>query len=622
MKETLLIIVLSFIGLHISAETYYVKIGGSDTAEGTSDATAWAHHPWMIGWSGNTVLKPGDNVYLKRGNIWTIKNPVTAFLNVRQSGNEGQSITLSAYGSGNKPILNISTDSDVPVIRAQGKSFIIIDGIEITHCNKVPYLSYQDGIQILINASVISHDWIIRNCTIHNIPRVGINGWGMCYNIFIGDLAAERCATKESFSNEIYDCGYAGISLLGRNPETNLSNFRVFYNYVHDILVGGKLTETKIDDAYGISFSWSDKGNIPGTEAIECIAKYNRIERVPCWHGLDSHGGQYISFLDNYIIDCHICIATSSSHLVIDNNVCEAKNLYPNVNYAYNFINAQGSAVAYSTDISIKNNVIFYTTPPSNSLENNATGIIVMKVDSTVIEGNKIFNAPVYSVQSGITIGNIGFPAKNVIIRNNFIYKWSPAIWILPDLLQGTLLINNNIIRSGRECIYGGGGTLASGVRIFIYNNSLVNDGDTPDLKIIHPLCKILEAGASIKIKNNLIGYLSRNLTGVYISTPSIIKGILEVNNNLYFNSLLSAPFQLYPALKDFKDWNNHGYDLNSLNGIDPLLLNISGRYSFLEDFKLQAMSPAINRGSNVGIKQDIFGASVKDLPDIGAIEY
>lgn len=68
--------------------------------------------------------------------------------------------------------------------------------------------------------------------------------------------------------------------------------------------------------------------------------------------------------------------------------------------------------------------------------------------------------------------------------------------------------------------------------------------------------------------------------------------------------------------------WNSIvGYDANSKTS-DPIFVNVSGSYIAATDFQLQAGSPCINAGTNVGLTQDHFGNPIQGAPDIGAVEY
>lgn len=74
-------------------EGYYVKVGGSDVAAGTSDATAWATISKL-----NTEIAAGNidmPVYLNRGDTW---NEAVDF-------DENDDISIGAYGSGADPVL-------------------------------------------------------------------------------------------------------------------------------------------------------------------------------------------------------------------------------------------------------------------------------------------------------------------------------------------------------------------------------------------------------------------------------------------------------------------------------------------------------------------------------------
>jgi hypothetical protein len=80
--------------------TYYVSSSqGSDTNNGTSPST-----PWKTIHKVNTpypsVLKPGDAVLFKRGEIWLNEDHL-----VPHSGNTTSKFTYGAYGNGTKPII-------------------------------------------------------------------------------------------------------------------------------------------------------------------------------------------------------------------------------------------------------------------------------------------------------------------------------------------------------------------------------------------------------------------------------------------------------------------------------------------------------------------------------------
>ncbi|WP_346112675.1 hypothetical protein [Nonomuraea maheshkhaliensis] len=76
--------------------TYYVdSVSGRDTANGTSEATAWR----TLAKANAADLTPGSKLLLRRGSSWSEQ------LVVSESGDEDDPITVDAYGSGARPII-------------------------------------------------------------------------------------------------------------------------------------------------------------------------------------------------------------------------------------------------------------------------------------------------------------------------------------------------------------------------------------------------------------------------------------------------------------------------------------------------------------------------------------
>lgn len=276
--------------------TYYVKTGGSDSNTGLDDANAWAHHPWMSTWTGSVTLAAGDTVCMNKGNTWTIASPVAAYMTVGQSGSVGNYITTTSYGTGVKPIINISTETEYQVIEAVTKSFLVFDNLDISHWDEAQDIGAIGGFTA-ITLGTTCHDVLITNCDIHNCPSFGISVGVDGYNITVGDISATTTATTVSYSNHIYDIGYSAISMSGCDPSTEISNYKVYYNYIHDVYAEG----TDGSNAYGVSFSSA----VSATNATNyTYVKYNYIKDIPAWTGVDNHNGLNAYIQDNYISNC------------------------------------------------------------------------------------------------------------------------------------------------------------------------------------------------------------------------------------------------------------------------------------------------------------------------------
>jgi hypothetical protein len=68
--KTLFSFFLLNLSIFVSATDYFVKNGGNDKYDGTSDATAWATVERVN--SAFTSLKPGDRYYLKEEELFTV----------------------------------------------------------------------------------------------------------------------------------------------------------------------------------------------------------------------------------------------------------------------------------------------------------------------------------------------------------------------------------------------------------------------------------------------------------------------------------------------------------------------------------------------------------------------
>jgi hypothetical protein len=607
-----------------SGENYYVKNGGNDSNSGHSDTKAWAHHPWMSTWTGNITLKAGDTVFMKRNNSWTIATPSAEFMQVKQSGKNGKHIVTTWYGNfGAKPLIQITGNYPYPVIQGIGESFITFDHLEIRHySSKRSEFSDQIGIVFGKDGSGnISHNWIITNCDIHDIPDTGINGSGDSYNIVIGDTSATSCATPTVFSNHIYECGYAGILMGGHNPGTGKSNWKIYHNYINKIDYHSAVQQ----DSYGIAFSSAlASSGWPNY----CYARFNRIEDVINWHGLDAHGGSNIYFEDNYIYNCRGAIIAFAAdrkglatpvltHCYIERNTIENSGNHPTKYFFCIFLGAENK-LHRASDCHVIGNSLFYSLRPSH--EGASYGIYLEAVDGILIEKNKIYNGPTGTCSGAIHIGSKDFPARNVTVRKNFIHNWSWAINLDPGGIDGDVNIHQNIIYSNNRSV-GSSTSDAFAGDINILNNTILMASNASAPYLLYFRNNTLPRGRSLIIKNNIIGFTSRSYLGKYLVAPGSISGMLNINYNLYWNCKNIYPFY-FEGICSWLRWNRAGYDINGVINRDPGFKNSSNKYLLDFDFDLQSTSPAINRGTSLNFAADFVGRPISGIPDLGAFEF
>jgi len=248
-------------------------------------------------------------------------------------------------------------------------------------------------------------------------------------------------------------------------------------------------------------------------------------------------------------------------------------NLNPNGNVATN----------YARNGVISDNVL-YNISMANSVDvwgaNNygAIAIYVCGGAGTIIERNKVYNS-----DRGIGLvseSNI-YPTKTSIVRNNFVYNcWRTGIY-MGDYLN-----------------YTSGGTK----NCYVVNNTLFqNDRTTGAFGEIEGEIRLTEHCDSNVVKNNIV---YARPTDVFIHKYTATGSNNVIDNNLYYTTGTAKWIWNGTEYTDFASWKTaYGGDASSMNGADPLLLNISS-----PDLHIQLSSPAKNAGAV--ISADINGAT------------
>lgn len=127
----------------VYAATYYVKTAGSDEAAGTSGGAAWA----TVAKVNTTSLAAGDIVYFNKGDTWSeTLTPAT-------SGESGNVITFSAYGTGDNPIIQGDTSNNNSLL-VSNKDYLTFTDIKFNATKNA------DGHHTVINALILTSDHV------------------------------------------------------------------------------------------------------------------------------------------------------------------------------------------------------------------------------------------------------------------------------------------------------------------------------------------------------------------------------------------------------------------------------------------------------------------------------
>jgi|GEM_PF-1369814 len=221
--------------------SYYVDCaGGSDTNNGTSQASAWK----TLGKANTATLVAGDSLLLKRGCTWV--GPLKA----KWNGTSAAVITVGAYGSGNLPHIR-NTDASGNVVQITG-SYQNIEYLEAsndspsvncatpsaTNCNepmdpaKCPPGSPQVGGQVLqpkgwrsgFRLDPTAHHNTIQNSKAHE-GTVGVSmTFGSHHNKVLSNEFTNNTYMSVLTNGGDDDGGAMGIVLNGDDNE-------IAYNY-------------------------------------------------------------------------------------------------------------------------------------------------------------------------------------------------------------------------------------------------------------------------------------------------------------------------------------------------------------------------------------------------------
>ena len=228
-----------------------------------------------------------------------------------------------------------------------------------------------------------------------------------------------------------------------------------------------------------------------------------------------------------------------------------------------------------------------FVTVEYNTTYDNTTGcgieVDLAGLDSAiVVRYNASYGNGSVSEGYGIKAGNLAGLETSNLIYYNLVY------------LNG----NDPIDKMGRE-IYTHNGNIS------ILNNTIYTTG----ISLAYGIT--IDESGYVTVKNNIIyAYGGNNRRCL----RRLSTAVLTTNNNDFY-STAKNPFFDGATAYDFSSWLGLGYDLNStLN--NPLFSNASSG-----DFSLQAGSPCINAGVNVGLTSDYLNHPIIGLPDLGAFE-
>ncbi|KKL80786.1 hypothetical protein LCGC14_2001290 [marine sediment metagenome] len=294
--------------------------------------------------------------------------------------------------------------------------------------------------------------------------------------------------------------------------------------------------------------------------------------------------GTELNKVSNVIVqNCYVSGVRSNDGIVVHQNSAgetAGSNFIIRNNYA-ELCAEQGFDVTTGSDIILDNNIS----------KNNLRGGVVVghSANNVTIQRHTSLYEPTQNTAAAIILG-----ATNVkLIYSQIIGNGNHLVWI-----------KKNETDTGDD-------------NIEIYNNVFAWDGGGT-------MMDITEEIDVLKVKNNIFTTLKGNM-GTAIRFQSVKRppsyATYEFDNNLYYSPDGDVQFYFegnttYYSLEEYKTTFKQGQNSFSAN---PEFVNLDS-----SDFHLTSISPAIDKGIDVGLTFDFDSTLVpyNSIPDIGAFEY
>jgi parallel beta-helix repeat protein len=564
------------------AANYYVNsLSGSDSNSGTSESSSWK----TLAKVNSFTFKPGDQILFKRGGVWREQ------LKVPSSGSSSNPIVFGAYGSGNNPVID---GADIISSMTSAGSNIW----QKTGVTTQPNLMYLNGTvgspKTSLGACTSEGDWYYNSVTDILYVYSNTNPSG---NVELGQR------------KRVIDLGsrhYIIISNLTIQHSNELNN-----------------------PSFGID---NTSGGISATTA-------NSLTIIGCTIQKNGIHGLYIGNSSDIIIKNSTFLRNGESHNTGDNvRIYATTTGTGNIIFADNissYCGSDGVRILGSTKANHITNIDIY----GNTFNNNiATGLYVQKSDSVAIYNNT-FDSNGDEIDAGEDY-SIGISSvDNLDVYNNTItnHKGNDAIQVYSDATarwgsSHNVSIYRNYISGVKygDCIGIGIHHDQTCQNLKIYYNTLIS-ADGYGIVLYHHDAGTARANSVDVFNNTVYGNI---IGGIYLTAdfPVVLKNNIFVDNGAITNVNASK------STTGLKTSNNLYYQKNgyvlrykgnkyttatiknfeaSAQNTNPMFTNATNG-----DLSLQAGSPAINAGVNVGLTHDILGNPIVGAPDIGAYEY
>jgi parallel beta-helix repeat protein len=546
------------------AATYYVDPAGSDSNNGLTSSTPWK----TISKVNNTLFSAGDSILLKSGAVWREQ------LLVYSSGAASNPVTISSYGSGDKPTLIGSY-----AVSGWASAGSNIYTLAIASAPEVVSFNGSKGTRESSTSALdAANDWYWENGTL---------------SVYATSAPSNVEVTTAQFLLAVASQSYVTIK--------NLTVLRGFYPVL--IYHGSHVTLDNVTVA--------DGAGAAGVYVIaddSSSAAYNTISNCLVYN---INGSTDTIANDNNGCGIYLSGATASNNTVTGSTVHDCGH--------------EGLVILSGSNNTFSGNTVYRT---------GSSGIRVAleTASGNIIEKNESYkNCQKYDDRFGIDLIRVG---NDNVVRYNLVHDQYDTLndaSIIPDDGNNGYKYGTGGIRfdggnweghdymdsTGNKAYYNVVFNERYGIESFNFsnvemcNNTIYNSASYGVIvsSVFTVVC------ANNVVKNNIIHTAGEALIYHYRMDNTTI------DNNVYYPDSSKAFIRRVDDVyyqTNFADWQaKSGFDSKSV-AADPLFAKVASN-----NFSLQSSSPCVDAAQVVGFSTDFAGTRVPQggTPDAGAFE-
>lgn len=482
-------------------------------------------------------------------------------ITVGASGSAGNTIVLGSYGTGVKPI--VTTNAASSAIYATGRSYITIQDLDVRNTRGTA----SDSV-IRLTGTAGSNISILRN----TISNSAASGYGINIDQPLTTLLVDSNAAATAIVNQwIYVYG---------NPSTDVT-----------------VTNNSGSGCGAIAIRYAVNPTVSGNSNLLVASGQNGIT-VQDGSGVLTVQNNTVTGTPSTYYSYNIYTGTYTSGAVTGNTALSGNGSgfrYYNIAGPASFITSQNNTSSSmggagfvingtSSNIKLSNETASNGSSDGFIVDNTANNITF---NSCLSNGNG--NKSSTSSGDGFTVDgtNYNIAFNYCVSKNNTVAGFTVGA----AASSGTIY----------NCVaYGNGGNWTSEGGL-----DQVRGGFFMDATGVNPT-----TGLGWTVKNSV----GMGNYPVEVNCDAVSKGIVTFDYNVY-SELDAAKFATLDRLATTIAWSTY-------SSREAHSQNANPRFRSSSDFRLLPSSPAINKGTPVGLTTDFLGHSLRGTPDIGAYEY